>query len=137
MNQSVSQILMNHTLLNTLGMIGVVYCGYSLYSKFTYQNKIHKEIKQIIKHYSKNAKTNDQIDESINNNVLAFKLTSFEPNKEWQVDLSNKEILCAINELQNEFSLSEISITISKYPYNNRVIIERNNHNNFKIHFDD
>jgi hypothetical protein len=146
-NQSVSQILRNHTIFTALGTFGIAYFGYSLFANLNlekiyqnkiYQNKIHKEIKQIISDYTEDVeKNNYKIDENTKKHRIAFTLNNFEPNKEWQVDLSNKEMLNAINDLQNTFSLSNISIEMSRYPYYNRIVLERDNFNNIKLSFDD
>jgi hypothetical protein len=137
-NQSASQMLQRHVIFTTLGAFGMAYFGYSVFSNLSlnkfYQDKIHREIKQIINDYSENVKKNNyKIDENTKKHVIAFRINNFKPNKGWQIDLSNKKMIDAINNL----SLSNVSITVSKYPYYNRVIIERDNLNNIKLSFDD
>ncbi len=145
-NQSMSQILRNHTIFTALGTFGIAYVGYSLFANLNfqsisnkyitnknYQNKIHKEIKHIIVDYCETA----NIDQNTNKQISVFTLNNFQPDKEWKIDFSNKEMVDAIDILQNKFSLSNISITVSNYPYYNRIILERDGVNDIKLRFDD
>jgi hypothetical protein len=139
-NQSVNEMLRNSTISTVLGTFSIVYFGYLFFPNLNldkiYQNKIHKEIKQIVSNYSENVKKNNyKIDENTKKHTVAFKINNFKPNKDCQIDFSNKEISDAIKNLQNNFS--NVSIKTSKYPYYNRVIIERDEINNINVSFDD
>lgn len=135
---SIGSMLLKHTLFQGFGiMCGIGIVGYTITSIYAnnklnkaikitpfYQQKIHKEIAQIIS-------------DSVEKKEYGRKeIKTFEPNYEWNLNLANKDLLNSIDKLKNNYY--KVQIETSKYPYDRYIIINHDDKlNKIKISFND
>ncbi len=97
------------------------------FTNFTDEAQIHKEISGIISNYdAKNAP-----------NLIAHKINNFNPDKNWNFNITNKNFINAIGDLRKKNSLNKVKINLDSYPHNNKIVFRKDNFGNIEIDFTD
>ncbi len=94
---------------------------------FTNEAQIHKEISGIISNYdAKNAP-----------NLVAHKINNFNPDKIWNVNITNKNFINAIEDLRKKNSIKKVKINLDSHPHNDKIVFRKDNFGNIEIDFTD
>lgn len=104
----------NRSQLATISLVPLIsWAWYSIVAN-KFENKIHKEIGEIISSYDKNKKIG----------CINIPTAYSNPSVQWKLNPSNPHLVSSLDNLLKKYPYDNIKISYNKYPYSRYVVIK-------------